>query len=182
VKERKFRNDWQTVVSLDEATGREKRTPVYRGAWYTLGEAEKRSALVFCAGCVAAFWAALIGWFLLDPPGTRVLYVFLPAALSLFPAAYALMGLAALVRLPGRMTRLQREKSLGRLLHSGAGAAVLTALAGAGDLVYIFVSGFSAREGAGLALLLLCAAAAGLAARRSLRVQNGLAEQAPAEP
>jgi hypothetical protein len=42
------------------------------------------------------------------------------------------------------MTRLQRENGVGRVLRSSVGCAVLTAMACAGDLIYV-ISAFRSR-------------------------------------
>ena len=82
MKERKYQEDWVNESRIDDR-GKEKRVPVYRGPRFTLPEGESRKGL---AAKALAAWAGyalpLLAYFLLDFPGSRVLYVFLPAALK----------------------------------------------------------------------------------------------------
>ena len=158
------RDDYIIEVSLDE-NGKEIRTPIYRGVWYSLPKAQKQKALQWLiprAGIVLLLWGLYLG---LDFPGTRVLYVFLPLACAIFPLAYWIMGLVSLFRTPEKMSSLQKEKSLGRITHSTAAAMVCTGISLIGDIVYSLQKGIMNQEGKGALLLLLAVLISGTAFR-----------------
>ena len=164
VKEKRYRDDWAAEVSLDERSGKDRLTPIYRGTWYFLPVASRKSALRQTGLCFLAFLAGWVLFLLLDFPGTRVLYVFLPLALAVFPLVYWGMGLYTLARLPGKMTRLQKEKSLGRILHSSAGAGILAGTSFLGEMIFHLETQTPRSGFPGSFLLLLCVFAASLSA------------------
>ena len=161
MKERKYKQDWVTETRVNDRTGKEKQVPVYRGPFFEDPfEGRKRERIL--AGLLpwVGYLLLLILYFRLDFPGSRVLYVFLPAALSLFPCLYWAMGLWSLLRAPERMTRLQKETGFGRVLRSAAGCAILMLAAVIGEAVYLLSGAEVSREGPGALMLL---AGAGLA-------------------
>ena len=169
MKERKYKEDWVNETRLEEETGKEIRVPVYRGPAFQRVKGQGRRSMLLWAFLPWLFYVILILlYFRLFFPGSTVLYVFLPAALSLFPAFYWGLGLWGLLRSGGkkekhrdRMTRLEKENGVGRVLRSSAGCVIFMAAALVGDLVFFCTSGQAAREGPGAAMLL---AAMGLAA------------------
>lgn len=175
MKERKYKDDWYNEVSLDDR-GKEKRTPVYRGAWFRLPAGQEKKALLPWA-CVP--WmcciALILLYFRLDFPGARMLYVFLPAALTLFPGLYWLLGIVSLFRAPQKMTRLQKENSVGRILRSAAGCTVCLCAALLGDLV-LLCTGVSG-EWPGTLMLLVAALTAFTALRFFRAVVQDLSEE-----
>ncbi len=157
MKERKYKEDWVNETRVDER-GKEKRIPVYRGSLFALprGQNKKRlllSALLAWIGYVTL----LILYFRLDYPGARVLYVFLPAALSLFPCLYWAMGIWGLYRAPDAMTRLRKENGIGRVLRSAAGCAILSCAVLIGEAVFLLSGGNPAQEWPGILMLLTAA-------------------------
>ena len=158
VKERKYKEDWISETRVDEKTGKEKQVPVYRGSWFTAGAGQNkkdlilRSLLPWCG-----FLALLLLYFFLNYPGSRILYIFLPAALSLFPCLYWAMGVWGVFRSPEKMTRVQRETGIGRVLRSSAACMILCCAALTGEIVFLFTGRGAAREWPG-ALMLLAAA------------------------
>lgn len=169
MKERKYKDDWYNEVSLDDR-GREKRTPVYRGSWFRLPAAYPKKALLLRAALPWLCFAVLLFlYFRLDFPGTRVLYVFLPAALALFPGLYWFLGIVSFLRAPEKMTRLQKETGIGRVLRSAVGCAVFCCAALVGDLVLLCTG--AAGEWPGT-LLILAAALTALAAALFFRGMN----------
>ena len=46
MKERKYKEDWYNQTSFDEKTGKEKRTPVYRGDWFRLSGGQTGRSLL----------------------------------------------------------------------------------------------------------------------------------------
>lgn len=113
------------------------------------------------------FITLILLYFKLFFPGSTVLYVFLPAALSLFPALYWALGIWTAFR-AGRdgkqkglrertMTRLEKENGIGRVLRSAAGCMICAAAAVVGDIVFLLLSGQAAAELPGTAMLLAAA-------------------------
>lgn len=177
MKERKYKEDWRNETRMDDR-GREKRVPVYRGSWFLLPEGVSvRSLRLWATLPWAGYLAALLLYFRLNFPGATVMYVFLPAALSLFPVLYWAMGAAGVFRAPRRMTRLQKENGIGRVLRSSAGCAICLCAALVGDLVLMLTGGQVAREWPGTLLLLLALALAAGAASRFREILRGLSEE-----
>ena len=167
MKERKYKEDWVNEARFDDRTGRETRSPVYRGDWFRFpeGASPRRlsaEALLSWAGYIALF----VIYFKLNFPGTAVLYVFLPAALALFPALYWALGAAALFRAQERMTRLQKENGPGRVLRSAAGCTVCSAAALLGDLVFLIAGHQAEKEWPGACIIFAAAAVACAALNR----------------
>ena len=159
MKERKYKEDWANEIQFDERTGREKQVPVYRGSWFAFRPGQKKQALALWALLPwLGFLALVMLYFLLDFPGTRIMYVFLPAALSLFPCLYWAMGIWGLCRAPQKMTRLQKETGIGRVLRSSAACVFFACAALVGEVIFLVTGGDPAREWPGL--LMLAAAAA----------------------
>ena len=168
MKERKYKEDWVNETRFDDR-GKEKRVPVYRGPVFGLApDCDKKSlllrALLPWLGCLIL----LVLFFWLDFPGTRILYVFLPAALALFPCFYWAVGLWALFRAPDRMTRLQKENSIGRILRSAVGCTVFSFAALPGEVIFLLSGGDASREYPG-SLILLGAAILALGAANMFR-------------
>ena len=184
MKERRYMEDWKNVTQIDEATGKEKRLPVYQGAWYRLGERGPAPSglLALAAGLWAAFIVLLLLYFYLNFPGATTLYVFLPAACSLFPALYWALGVFGIVRAPEKMTRLQKENGIGRVLRSSAGCAVFVSVSVLCDAVFLFVGGQGQREWPGMLLLCFAAAAAWTATRQFRTIHNDLIEWRDSNP
>lgn len=177
MKERKYKEDWINETRFDDR-GREKRVPVYRGAWFTAPEGTDRRKLLITAALPWLMYLALILlYFLLNFPGTRVLYVFLPAALGLFPCLYWAMGIWGVFRAPEKMTRLQKENGIGRVLRSAAGCAVCSGGALIGEAVFLFSGGQAAREWPGAAMLLAAALLAFGTAKAFRNVNRQLSEK-----
>lgn len=161
MKERKYKEDWVNETRLEEETGKEIRVPVYRGPAFQRVKGQGRRSMLLWAFLPWLFYVILILlYFRLFFPGSTVLYVFLPAALSLFPAFYWGLGLWGLLRSgekekpQDRMTRLEKENGVGRVLRSSAGCVIFTTVALVGDLVFLCTSGQAAGEGPGTAMLL----------------------------
>ena len=151
MKERKYKNDWVNERQLDPKTGREKTVPVYRGSYFSVEkpEMQKQQALLTWVGGLL-FLACLFVYFTLDFPGTRVLYVFIPASFALFPSLYWLMGAFSFYFAPEKMTRTARETSAGRILRSTVACAIFAAIALVGDLVFVLFFPAEERERFGL--------------------------------
>ena len=155
--ERKYKEDWVNETRFDER-GKEKRVPVYRGSFFSFPQEQSRKKMLL-SGLLPwiGYLGLLILYFVLDFPGARVLYVFLPAALGLFPCLYWAMGVWGLLRAPGKMTRLQKETGVGRVLRSSAACAALSCASLLGEAVFLFSGGNAAREWPGMLILLASA-------------------------
>ena len=156
MKERKYKEDWVNETRFDEKTGREKRVPVYRGDWYHLsGDRTKRKLLLEALLPWIGFVALILAYYKLNFPGATVLYVFLPAAFSLFPALYWILGVAGLFRTEEKMTRLRKENGIGRILRSAAGCTVCAFAAILGDIVFLLAGSQAGKEWPGTLMLVL---------------------------
>ena len=177
MKERKYKEDWANETRFDER-GKEKRVPVYRGPLFSLPSGQNKRKLLLAAALPwAAYLVLLLLYFRMDFPGGRVLYVFLPAALGLFPCLYWVMGIWSLYRAPDRMTRLQKENGIGRILRSAAGCTVFSAAALVGEAVFLISSGNASREWPGILMLAASAALAFSAASRYRALHHQLSEE-----
>lgn len=158
MKERKYKEDWVNETRLNEKNGRPLVVPVYKGPWFERQDGSGKSALLLRAAApLTVFLILIILYFRLDFPGATTLYVFLPAALSLFPALYWAFGVWGIFRSPDRMTRLQAENGVGRVLRSSAGCLILSGCALVGDMVLLLTGGNAAREWPGSLILLTAA-------------------------
>jgi hypothetical protein len=177
MKERKYKNDWVNERRLDPKTGRETTVPVYKGSYFKQEKPEdtKKRAIVF--GLLGLlFLGLLFAYYLLDFPGTRVMYVFLPSSLCLFPALYWLMGYFSSFVAPEKMTRTDREVSVGRVLRSAAGGAVFSAIAVIGDLVFLLGFQAPSEEWWGFLLLVGTCATALFSAWYARGIYQGIKE------
>ncbi len=182
MKEKRYMEDWKTETRFDEK-GKETRVPVYQGVWYILDEKTDRKFLAWRAALsCGAFLLLIILYFRLDFPGATVLYVFLPAALGLFPALYWAMGAFSAARTPKEMTRLQKENGIGRVLRSSTGCAVCALAAVAGDAALILLTGKGPREWPGMLLLFTAACVAFSSMRYFRGVSGRLAERRQTNP
>ena len=168
MKERKYKEDWVNETRFDDKTGKETRVPVYRGDWFRLSAPQSKRALILEALIPwVGFAVLLILYFKLNFPGATIMYVFLPAALSLFP----------LFRMEGKMTRLQKENGIGRVLRSAAGCAIFSLAALIGNTVFLFVGSQASRKWPGslmllVAFLLACATVSRFRAKNRLTVRE----------
>ena len=154
MKERKYKEDWVNETRFDEK-GREKRVPVYRGECFRLSPEQAKRKLLFEALFPWIGYVVLVLlYFKLNFPGSTVMYVFLPAGLSLFPALYWLLGIAGLFRADEKMTRLQKENGLGRILRSAAGCAICSVAALLGNFVFLLIGQQAEKEWPGTLMLL----------------------------
>lgn len=179
MKERKYKEDWFSETRFDEKTGKEKRVPVYRGDWFHLPQAMSGRRL-FPEALIPwiGFTALILLYLKLNFPGATVMYVFLPVGLSLFPALYWLLGAAALLRSEEKMTRLQKENGIGRILRSAAGCAICILAALLGNTVYLLTGSQAEKEWPGTLMLLLaflfaCAAVGRFRRNNRLIVREG---------
>lgn len=178
MKERKYKEDWVNETRFDEKSGKETRVPVYRGPWFSGVSGENRKPLLMRALFPWLFFLLLILlYFKLNFPGATVMYVFLPAALALFPALYWLLGIAALLKAPEKMTRLQKENSAGRILRSAAGCMVCSCAAVLGDMILLVSGGKAAAEWPGTLILLGAVCAAWWTVNCFREINNRLSEK-----
>lgn len=164
MKEKKYKEDWVNESRLDDCTGKETRVPVYQGPRFRgMDDREKKSILLWSIFPWIFFLALIILYFRLFFPGSTVLYVFLPAALSLFPALYWAIGIMKLFRIfrkkgeyacPGYITRLDRVTGPERILRSSAGCMICAFAAFLGDAVFMITGSQATREWPGAAMLL----------------------------
>lgn len=181
MKERRYKEDWVNKTRFDE-NGKEKRVPVYRGPLFSLPSGQdKRELLLSALLPWIVYLVLLLLYFRLDFPGARVLYVFLPAALGLFPCVYWAMGIWGVYRAPDRMTRLQKENGIGRVLRSAAGCTVFSAAALVGEAVFLLSSGDASLEWPGILMLAASAVLAFTAVSHYRAVHRQLSEERGAD-
>ena len=172
MKERKFADRFTVSRRFDARSGRQTRDVRYTGEYFRFPEGSPSPAAR--AGRVAP-WLGLHWACLLVHLGTagitgRTLYALMPLLLALFPGVYAVMGGFRLWRCPGRMTVLDREKGVGRLARSCAGAMVLTLAGALGCAVCVLVNHIPVRPAWHEVLLPL---GAGISVLQAFRVSKG---------
>ncbi len=141
MKERKYKEDYGFATTMDHR-GKEKREAVYRGNWYSYRGEEAAGRKAFTSSLVHLL--VCIGFYLLymhlNTPSSRCMYVMPVAACALAPLAYWCMGLFSMRRNLKKMTRLEKENGVGRVLRSCVGCGVLVGLASIGDLLFVLFS------------------------------------------
>ena len=182
MKERQYKEDWIYEIRIDEK-GKEKQVPVYRGPVfeYAPGQ-EKRKMLLLASLPWVLYVVLLILYFRLDFPGCRILYIFLPAALGIFPGLYWVIGIWGFFRAPRKMTRIQKETGTGRVLRSAAACTVCSCAALIGEIVFLLTGGEFSMEGPGTLMLAGCAACAAGTAYVFRNAYNHLSETRRAKP
>ena len=183
MKQRKYKEAYRIVSHTDARTGRERRDAEYTGAHYRFPEgspAPRRRALRL-APVLAVYWLAALAWLKTAGITGRCVYALPPFLLGLFPGAYSLMGLVSMLRAPERMTVVQRETGVGRLMRSGLGCGIFSAVGAVGGVVCVSVAG---RWGDSWhePLLTSLAAAAGFFAFRLARRDYRALEEDPGGP
>lgn len=175
MKERKYKDDYAIHTTFSDK-GREQQNVVYQGEYFRFegGTQEKYRSLRWSLGCAGIFFLSYLIYMKLNTPSSRCIYVMPIAAVALIVFIYWLMGLAALFRCPDQMTRLQKENSMGRILRSSIGCALLLGMACVGDIIYMLVSLKEqvSAEFPGFALL-CCAAIAALSSFLRIREVYG---------
>lgn len=154
MKERKYKEEYKLVTRLDEKTGKPKQIPVYIGDYYETA-ADRRTMALDCLPWLAGFIACYGVYMALSSPSSYCIYVLPFACCAIIPLLYACIGAMNALRLKGKMTRVQKETGIARLMRSFIGCSVFTALAVLGDVIFMFRNGFA---GEWLAALLLAAA------------------------
>lgn len=154
MKERRYKEEYKLITQLDEKTGKPKQIPVYMGDYYAYADGVNRAALAK-AGLpyLAAFVAAYGAYMALGSPSSYCIYVLPFACCAVLPLLYAVLGAVSMLRHTGKMTRVQKETGIARLLRSLMGCGVLTAMALLGDVVFMARNGFAGEVLAALCLL-----------------------------
>lgn len=142
MKARKYKESYRLRDGIDAKTGRDRRTAEYAGAWYVFpdGAAEPKRRAARLAVPVAAYWLAALAYLKTAGVTGCYMYALVPFLLGLFPGAYALMGLYAYARAPRRMTVVQRENGVARVLRSGVGCGAFSAVGAAGAIACLFAA------------------------------------------
>ena len=143
IKRREYLALFEARMTIDPATGKEKRSSEYVGPWYVLSvdEARKgRECLV-----MLALWAVALAGFIVsglsNASGSRCFYV-LPFFLLLpFPLFYWALGILRLWRSPSRFTEVDKDEGVDRVRVSALSAAILSGLHTAGEIVLLCLGG-----------------------------------------
>lgn len=173
MKERKYKGQYKLHTEMDEK-GREKRVAVYQGDYYALDltvEAKraffKRSLIV-----LAVFAVLYMAYLCLASPSSYCIYVLPFASAAMAPLVYCIMGMVSMLRAPQKMTSVQKEKGIGRVMRSFLGCMVLLFLASLGDLILMIRSQNANEEMIGFALLVCAAVTAVAGFRQTKEVYN----------
>lgn len=116
----------------------------YTGEYYRFdmpGEKVRRMKWIYSALALSSVILFMIAGFI-NNQGSRVIYVVLPYVVLMLPIAFMLWDVMQIVLLKNDMTQKQYDKSVGQLKRVTVGAAGLSFIASAGDIVYM-VSGIS---------------------------------------
>ncbi|MBP3540675.1 MAG: hypothetical protein J6K72_02485 [Clostridia bacterium] len=141
MKERKYKEDYGFRSYID-SRGKEKREAVYQGDYFAYeGGAPVRKkalveSLVFFAICLILYFV----YMKLNTPSSSCMYVLPISACALIVLVYWAMGLFSMWRAPEKMTRLQKENGVGRVLRSSVGCGVLLAMASLGDILFMLLT------------------------------------------
>jgi len=174
MKERKYKEEYKLVTKLDEKTGKPKQIPVYMGDYYAYAQGVSRRGLALaCLPGLAAFIALYSGYMALGSPSSYCIYVLPFACCAIIPLLYACIGAVNMLRFAGKMTRVQKETGVARLLRSLIGCGVFTALAELGDMIFMLRNGF-AGEGLAALLLMLSSVCAWYGFARIRRIHNAM--------
>ncbi len=141
VKERKYKDRYEIVTSVDPRTGREKRSARYAGEYYRFPDGTAKARATWPGAAVALYWLLALVYLRFGRATSHCIYALPPFLIGLVPGFYALMGLFTLLRAPERMTVVQRENGPGRLTRSSLGCGVFGALGAAGGAVFLTLSG-----------------------------------------
>lgn len=146
---RKFVDDYEIEITEDEK-GREKKVPVYRGAYYEIAADEKqikrfKLISIFLTIVIAALHVA--GGFVANQ-GMYQFYVSLPYVIAFLPLYFLTAGV---FRLPNQKRLLRRDEyglSFERMKKASISLLVILLVGVLGEIVFLifFTSGDSSRE------------------------------------
>ncbi len=141
---KKYINDYRKEYIV-KPNGKPGVTAVYIGKYFRFAANEadfKKTRKLFC--CLSAF--ALICCILpllFNSKSMHQFYVAVPQALSLFPIAHLLMGVANLYLKKPPLIREFRDKTVGRITTNSAATGCALAANAVLRLVYCFVASFT---------------------------------------
>ena len=174
MKERRYKEEYRLKTQLDVKTGKPKQIPVYVGDYYRLGAGtDRRAVAVRCLPYLAAFVLSWGAYLMKNSPSSFCIYVLPFACCAAAPVMYAVLGAVSALRAPERMTRVQKETGIARLMRSLLGCCICVSLACLGDMIFMIRNGF-AGEWFAAALLLLAAAAGYMGFRAAKAIHNAM--------
>lgn len=156
MKERKYKEQYKLIDEMD-SRGHINRTAVYTGRYYVWqadDARQKRCRVTWLIGMLS-ITACILGYLLANTPGSRCIYVLPILIIGLFPALYGCIGAVNVYRQPRKLTIVQRENGIGRLVRSAFGAALTASIALIGDVIFLFTTAQPASETPGTALIAL---------------------------
>lgn len=152
MKERKYKEEYKLVTELDKK-GNPCQIPVYMGDYHAYAKSATRAERAkLLLPWYLGFGVCYFVYMMLGSPSSYCIYVLPFACCAIIPLLYASIGAANMLRFTGKMTRVQKETGVARLMRSMIGCGVFTAMAALGDLVFMLRNGFA---GEGLAALML---------------------------
>ena len=173
VKARKYRESYRIV---DGGAGTGRRDAVYAGEYfgYPAGSHPIRRRALATAPWAALYWLATLLYLRTAGATGRCIYALVPMMVGLLPGAYALMGLATMLRAPERLTVVQRENGPGRLTRAALGCGVSSAVGCVGCAAFVTINGLWAQAWHEPLLAAAASAAAWLAFARARRDYRAL--------
>lgn len=141
MKERKYKDDYGFHSYVD-SRGKERREAVYQGEYFVMegGAASLKKTRTESVLFLLVFTALYLVYLKLNTPSASCMYVLPIAACALIVLVYWSMGIFTMWRAPERMTRLQKENGVGRVLRSSVGCGILLTMACVGDLLLILTT------------------------------------------
>ena len=146
---RNYRKLFQYEETVDPKTGKTKRKTIYVGDYYTLGLDEKGRKKL--SRHMAILWfPALVAFIcggMMNTSSSHCLWVSPFYMLQIAPLAYWLIGWISCLKLPEKLTEMEKKENILSLKNSGLGLGVLGGLVIIGDCVLGLTQGWL--QGAG---------------------------------
>ncbi|MBQ8535807.1 MAG: hypothetical protein IJ461_00150 [Clostridia bacterium] len=155
---RNYRKLFKYEESVDPQTGKTKRKTIYVGDYYTLGLDEQgrkklsRNMAIMWFPAVAAF----IAGGMMNTSSSHCLWVSPFYMLQVVPLVYWLVGWLSCLKMPEKLTELQKRENILSLKNSGLGLGVLGGLAIIGDCILGFTQGWLQGPGPEALFMALC--------------------------
>jgi hypothetical protein len=136
---KKYYKDYKLVSRILQ-NGKLGQEIEYTGRHYIcrLDKEELRKKKIYCLTLALCSDIALIGVGILNTSGSRVFYVALPYVCLFFPVVFCFMGAVRFITSGDRLEYAAYDRSVNRLRKSAVGQVILSGMAVAGDLCYLF--------------------------------------------
>jgi len=139
---KRFEDDYETIITIDEK-GKEKKSAVYRGAYFDLA-LDEEGILRFRRNCfllLAAIAVLHISAGFVNNPGMYQFYIALPYVIAFFPMLFMAMSV---MRLPKEKRKFRRDEiglSFDRMKTSNIILMIFLGIGVLGEIIFLlFVS------------------------------------------